>query len=185
MAGSAVCRCMGHARSSSPTANTFHQTIGNVIHRPRHPIHTPTATISCSGFRSTSRTFGEVASCVETNTRNAVRHPTSPRTPNHTEYIHLTILLRRSCTMAINIISKERRLNMKRGVTYHGVGGSEAFSPPSKRIRVRATSGAPSSKCAPSTFSIISMGTNISARPGIPASRPLPRARSMPNWYHG
>lgn len=151
----------GHTTSN--TTSTMTSTIATAMFTGRQLLHhTPAAKSSCSGFSQSIRILGDVASCVDMNTRNVTTQPARPRMPNHAVYTIRTILFFFHCQRQSGIASANARQPQKSGVRYHGVGPAVASGTPSLSTRVSLTSGRPSAKCALPAFRIISRGANIS-----------------------
>lgn len=90
-------------------------------------IHIVTANSSCKGLSHTNSRLGDVASCVDKNTRKNTKHPASPVTPYHIEYAKgkSNPFFTSMTHSAENIISNA--IDTAIGVRYHGVGPSVAF----------------------------------------------------------
>lgn len=83
----ADCCWNGHRISRIPTAARLYQAMAVVIQRVRRDQMVNRGS-SCSGLSHTMSILGLVASCCETNTRNAMMHPTVPSTANQRANTH-------------------------------------------------------------------------------------------------
>ena len=79
-----------------------------------------------NGLSQRINRFGVVASCDEKNTRNVIRHPTSPKTINSCVSNHLDISLLLTSTRVTNMVSTSSSEKQASGVRNHGVGPSVA-----------------------------------------------------------
>lgn len=64
-----------------PNTTAFNHAIATLTYRIRR-LQTEIQNNSCIGLSHKSNRFGDDASCVEMNTKKAIRHPANPQIPN-------------------------------------------------------------------------------------------------------